>query len=36
MVRKLGVYDEPDKLDPLTEVDDMTLVDFLDATRPSP
>ena len=28
MVRKLGAYDGPDKLDPLTEVDDMTLVDF--------
>ncbi len=28
MVRKLGVYEEPGQLDPLTEADDMTLVVF--------
>ena len=28
MVSKLGVYEEPRKLDPLTEADDMTLVVF--------
>lgn len=28
MVSKLGVYEEPDKLDPPTETDDMTLVVF--------
>jgi len=28
MVSKLGAYEEPDKLDPLTEVDDMTLIVF--------
>ncbi len=28
MVSKLGTYDEPDELDPLTEVDDMTLIVF--------
>jgi len=28
MVSKLGVYEEPGKLDPLTEADDMTLVVF--------
>ena len=28
MVSRLGAYEEPDKLDPLTEVDDMTLVVF--------
>lgn len=33
MVRKLGTYDEPERLDPLTEADDMTRVDF--ACHPS-
>lgn len=28
MVSKLGAYEEPEKLDPLTEVDDMTLIVF--------
>ena len=28
MVSKLGAYEEPDKLDPLTEADDMTLIVF--------
>ena len=28
MASKIGVYEKPDKLDPLTEVDDMTLVVF--------
>jgi hypothetical protein len=28
MVRKLGAYEAPDELDPLTEADDMTLVSF--------
>ena len=33
MVSRLGVYEEPGKLDPLTEADDMTLVIF--ACHPS-
>jgi hypothetical protein len=28
MVSKLGAYEEPSKLDPLTEVDDMTQIVF--------
>ncbi len=28
MVSKLGAYEEPEKLDPLTEVDDMTRIVF--------
>ena len=33
MLRKFGTYDEPERLDPLTEADDMTRVDF--ACHPS-